>query len=157
MTCSKIFTITCRGGRSLLFSNKADAKGKRHYQKFTANSSRNASLMAWIKILEIMPEDNSEMIAILLPSCVSFLAFKETRDFWLTNECTKTGEVIDDETLELVYKLNDLLEMKGDKVQNFSHSYVKAYKYKSEIALSWKFTNRIIPIEVVEATEIAEF
>lgn len=156
MTCNKIFTITCRGGKALLFSNKVDNKGKRHFQKFTATDSRNASLKAWIKILEIMPSDNTETIAILLPRAVSFLNFEETRTFWLTNECTKSGECLNEETLELVYKLNELLAEKGSLCHCISHNYVKAYKYKSEINIAWSFTNKLIPIEV-EAIAEAEF
>lgn len=147
MTCNRIFTITCRGGKALLFSNRVNEQGKRPYQKFTGTDSRCAALKAWIKVLEIMPDDNTEEVAILLPKCVSFLSFENTRSFWLENECTKSGEVIDEETLELVTKLDELLANKGLYTHNISHSYAKAYKYKTEINLAWGFTNKIFPVE----------
>lgn len=155
MLCNRIFTITCRGGKALRFDNKPDIKGKRHYVKYTGTDSRTASLKAWIKILSLIPEDYDQQVAILLPSCVSFLSFSETRDFWITNECTKSGEMLDEETLDLVNQLDELLETKGDKVQNFSQNFTKAYKYRNEIALAWNTTNKVIPIEVTVTEEEA--
>ena len=155
MLCNRIFTITCRGGKALRFDNKPDIKGKRHYVKYTGTDSRVASLKAWIKILSLIPEDYDQQIAILLPSCVSFLSFSETRDFWITNECTKSGEMLDEETLDLVNQLDELLETKGDKVQNFSQNFTKAYKYRNEISLAWNTTNKVIPIEVTVTEEEA--
>ena len=155
MLCNRIFTITCRGGKALRFDNKPDIKGKRHYVKYTGTDSRVASLKAWIKILSLIPEDYDQQVAILLPSCVSFLSFSETRDFWITNECTKSGEMLDEEILDLVNQLDELLETKGDKVQNFSQNFTKAYKYRNEIALAWNTTNKVIPIEVTVTEEEA--
>ena len=157
MLCNRIFTITCRGGKALRFDNKPDIKGKRHYVKYTGTDSRTASLKAWIKILSLIPEDYDQQVAILLPSCVSFLSFSETRDFWITNECTKSGEMLDEETLMLVTQLDELLELKHNKVQNFGQNYVKAYKYRNEIALAWNTTNKVLPVEIVQAVEEEAF
>ena len=150
MLCNRIFTITCRGGKALLFDNKPDAKGKRHYKKFTASNSRIASMKAWCYVLNMIPADFGGQVAIMLPSCVSFLSFVETRDFWITNECTKSGECLDEDTLNAVNELDELLQAKDGKVHNFGQGFVKAYKYKNEIGLAWKMTNRIIPVEYVE-------
>ena len=155
MLCNRIFTITCRGGKALRFDSKPDIKGKRHYVKYIGTDSRVASLKAWIKILSLIPEDYDQQVAILLPSCVSFLSFSETRDFWITNEYTKSGEMLDEEILDLVNQLDELLETKGDKVQNFSQNFTKAYKYRNEIALAWNTTNKVIPIEVTVTEEEA--
>lgn len=156
MICNRVFTITMRRNKAVLFTNKVDSRGKRPYQKFSASSSNNAGIKALIKVLEIIPQEVEEIVAILAPAGVSCLGFAETRDFWLTNEVTKSGVCLSEETLELVYKLDELLAEKGDKVQIFSHDFVKAYKYRAEIQRAWQYTNIIIPIEYSE-TEMAEF
>ena len=147
MTCTKIFTITCRGGKAFLFSNVPNAQGKRSYKKFFGEDSMMAAINAWVHVLKVIPDDYEEPVAILLPSCVSFLAFDDTRNFWLENQCTKAGEVISDEMMEWVETLDELLNQKKDKTHNISHKYVKAYKYKAEISWAWNITNKLCPRE----------
>ena len=157
MMCNRIFTITCRGGKAVLFSNKPDSKGRRHYQKFTASSTNNASIKALIKVLQIIPDDCQEQVAILAPEGVSCLSFDDTRAFWIENECTKTGEVLSEETFCLVAELDELLETKRDKVQIFGHRYVKSYKYKCEIKRAWDYTDKILPVQYVASTSSSDF
>ena len=65
--------------------------------------------------------------------------------------------MLDEETLDLVNQLDVLLQIKGDKVQNFGQNYVKAYKYRNEIALAWNTTNKVLPVEIVQAVEEEAF
>lgn len=156
MLCNRIFVITCRGGKALLFDNKPDSKGKRHYKKFTSTDSRVAGIKAWCYMLNMIPDEFKGQVAVMLPSCISFLSFVDTRNFWVQNECTKSGEMLDEDTLNAVNELNELLQAKDGKVQNFGQSFVKAYKYKNEIGMAWKATNRIIPVEYVADEDIIE-
>ena len=57
MLCNRIFVITCRGGKALLFDNKPDSKGKRHYKKFTGPDSRIAGIKAWCYMLNMIPDE----------------------------------------------------------------------------------------------------
>lgn len=157
MMCTRIFTITCRGNKALLFSNKLDDKGRRPYQRFSATSTNNAAIKALIKVLEIIPNDCQEQVAILAPEGVSCLSFDDTRAFWIENECTKSGVCLTEETLDLVTKMDDLLAEKGDKVQIFGHRYVRATRYRNEIARAWNATDRILPVQYVASTSDFDF
>ena len=57
----------------------------------------------------------------------------------------------------LVTQLDELLELKHNKVQNFGQNYVKAYKYRNEISLAWNTTNKVLPVEIVQAVEEEAF
>ena len=132
-----------------------DARGKRHYVKYSGSSSRTAVLNAWIKTLEYIPEDYSDQVTILLPNFIAFLTFEDNRKFWLENRCTKQGTILTEEEWELVARLDELIDNKN--VKHISHAYCKSYINQREVRLAWNTTNKVLPIEIVAGIEEEAF
>ena len=151
----RTFTITNRGNKALRFDNKVDARGKRHYVKYSGSSSRTAVLNAWIKTLEYIPEDYSDQVTILLPNFIAFLTFEDNRKCWLENRCTKQGTILTEEEWELVARLDELIDNKN--VKHISHAYCKSYINQREVRLAWNTTNKVLPIEIVAGIEEEAF
>lgn len=153
----RIFTIACRKGHSILTDSKQNENGNGTLKQFEAENSQMACLIALNDVLTRMPQGVKfdYAVAILLPQTISFLAYEDTRNFWLANGCKKTGEVIEENVLAEVRKMHKLLKAHGSNVQLFNQTRLTSPLYKSYSRATWEVMEQLYPSEngVVSCTD----
>lgn len=150
----RIFTIACRKSTAVLTDSKNMTS-----ERFDADKSTNACIDALNSLLDRMPKgvklDYS--IAILLPESISFLAYEDTRNYWLANGCKKNGEPIDVNTLNRVKKLHHLIKIQAKNIQIFNQKTISSPLYRSYARATWNLMNEIIPQEKQESVSCNSF
>lgn len=155
----RIFSIACRKGTAILTDSKLNANGAGSLKKFEANSSQVACVKALNDLLNRMPQgvkfDYS--IAVLLPESINFLAYEDTRNYWIANGCKKNGEVVEPVLLEEVKTLHKLLRIHSKNLQMFNQKKLTSPLYKSYNRATWDALNKIVPAEEVETVGAYDF
>lgn len=156
----RVFTIACRKGTAILTDSKLKANGKGDLRRFINENgdSQIACLDALIDLLTRMPKNVTfdYSIAILLPSCISFLAYEETRKHWLSTGKKKSGDVISEDILARVKSLDELIKTHGKNIQLFNQTKLTSSLYKMYRTETWKSMNKIVPVEEVEKVHVAD-
>ncbi len=156
----RVFTIACRKGTAILTDSKLKANGKGDLRRFINENgdSQKACLTALIDLLTRMPKNVTfdYSIAILLPSNISFLAYEETRNHWLSTGAKKNGDVIAEDILKMVKELDELIKVHGKNIQLFNQTKLTSSLYKMYRTETWKSMNKIVPVEEVEKVHIAD-
>ena len=155
----RIFTIACRKGTAILTDSKLNEKGQGTIKKFTAESSQLACVKALNNLLGRMPVgvkfDYS--IAVLLPEAINFLAYEDTRNYWIANGTKKNGEVIEETLLAEVKVLHGLLKIHNGNLQIFNQKKLTSPLYKNYTRATWQALERVVPAEKVETVASYDF
>lgn len=158
MANQRIFTIVGRGGTAVVTDSKLNANGSGSYEVFKGEDTQLESLKALNKTLAKIPRGVrfDVPVTFLLSNTVSFLAYEDTRTYWLKNGCTKGEEprVIEPEILDQVKELHRQLAELGSAVRLFGQKGIKSPVFNSYIRASWNLMNQIVEMpKTVSATE----
>lgn len=155
----RIFSIACRKGTAILTDSKPNANGNGSLRKFEAKNSQIACIKALNDLLTRMPSgvkfDYS--IAVLLPDSINFLAYEDTRNYWLANGCKKNGEAVDPELLEEIKVMHKLLRVHNGNLQIFNQKKLTSPLYKSYNRATWRALDSIVPVSDVETVSCESF
>ena len=150
----RVITIACRKGIAIMTDNMKP----QNTLSFDGNGdSQLACLMAINNLLGRMPKGVrfNHPVALLLPQQISFLAYKDTRDYWLANGCKKNGESISEPILAEVRKMNNGLLSHSGNLQIFNQTMVKSALYKTYIRETWICMDKVIAPEKKETVDEA--
>lgn len=158
MANQRIFTIVGRGGTAVVTDSKLNSNGSGSYEVFKGEDTQLESLKALNKTLAKIPRGVrfDVPVTFLLSNTVSFLAYEDTRTYWLKNGCTKGEEprVIEPEILDQVKELHRQLAELGSAVRLFGQKGIKSPVFNSYIRASWNLMNQIVEMpKTVSATE----
>lgn len=158
MANQRIFTIVGRGGTAVVTDSKLNANGSGSYEVFKGEDTQLESLKALNKTLAKIPRGVrfDVPVTFLLSNTVSFLAYEDTRTYWLKNGCTKGEEprLIEPEILDQVKELHRQLAELGSAVRLFGQKGIKSPVFNSYIRASWNLMNQIVEMpKTVSATE----
>lgn len=138
----RIFTMAMRGNTAIL-TDSANPQGT---ISFKGENLSIIGLQLLNKVLESMPSQKlNYKVAILLPHSVVVPTFENTRNAWIANGTTKSGNPIEPAKLNEVIILNELLRAKGHNVEIFDQSKLTSVMYKSFTAKTWELMNKIVP------------
>lgn len=140
----RIFTMAMRGNIAIL----TDSVNPQSTISYNGDNLSTVGLQLLNKLLESMPSEKLKYkVAILLPSTVMIPTLENTRNAWIANGTTKSGNPIDPAKLHEVIKLNELLKIKGHNVQIFNQSKLISLIYKAYTKKTWELMDKIIPRE----------
>lgn len=155
----RVFTIACRKGTAIITDSKPNANGNGSLRKFEGKNSQLACLKALNDLLQRMPSgvrfDYS--IAILLPESINFLAYEDTRNYWIANGCKKNGEVIEEELMNEVKVMHQLLRVHNKNLQIFNQKKLTSNLYKTYNRATWKALESIVPSDDVQTVSCESF
>lgn len=148
MANQRIFTIVGRGGTAVITDSKPNANGKGTSRIYKGEDTQLESLKALNDTLAIIPRGMKfeTPVTFLLSNTVSFLAYEDTRTYWIENGCTKGDEprVIEPEILEQVKVLHNQLAELGTAVRLFGQKGIKSPVFNSYIRATWNLINSIV-------------
>lgn len=148
MANQRIFTIVGRGGTAVVTDSKLNANGNGSYDVFKGEDTQLESLKALNKTLARIPRGVrfDTPVTFLLSNTISFLAYEDTRAFWLEKGHTKGDESkkIAPEILAEVKKLHEQLGELGSAVRLFGQKGIKSPVFNSYINASWNLMNQIV-------------
>lgn len=148
----RIFTMAMRGNTAIL----TDSANPQSTISFKGENLSIIGLQLLNKVLESMPAQKlNYKVAILLPHTIVIPTFENTRNAWIANGKTKSGNDIDPVKLHEVIKLNELLRAKGHNVEIFDQSKLTSVMYKSFTTKTWQLMDKIVP--KTEATDCNAF
>ena len=155
----RIFTIACRKGTAILTDSKLNEQGHGTVKKFTAENSQLACVKALNDLLGRMPVGVKfdYAVAVLLPETINFLAYEDTRNYWIANGCKKNGDVIDANLLAEVKVLHKLLRVHNGNLQIFNQKKLTSPLYKNYSRATWQALDKIVPAEEVETVGSYDF
>lgn len=155
----RIFSLACRKGTAILTDSKLGPNGKGTFKKFESDNSQLSCIKALNDLLTRMPQGVKfdYAIAILLPESINFLAYEDTRNYWIANGCKKNGEVIEESILEEVKTLHNLLKVHASNIQMFNQKKLTSPIYKSYSRATWNTINELIPVEKQEVASSYDF
>ena len=155
----RIFTLVGRTGTVVMTDSKLKAGKKAgSYELRKGEDTQLEALKLLNEVLGIIPRNVkfSSPVVFLLSNNVSFLAYEDTRSYWLENKHKKGDpeKVISDEILAQVQILHDNLAQLKDSVRLFGQKGIKSPVYNSYIKASWDLMNNIVEKPVtVDANE----
>ena len=128
-------------------------------KKFTAESSQLACVKALNNLLGRMPVGVKfdYAVAVLLPEAINFLAYEDTRNYWIANGTKKNGEVIEETLLAEVKVLHGLLKIHNGNLQIFNQKKLTSPLYKNYTRATWQALERVVPAEKVETVASYDF
>lgn len=148
MANQRIFTIVGRAGTVIVTDSKLKENGAGSYETFKGDDTQLESLKALNKTLARIPRGVrfDTPITFLLSNTISFLAYQDTRAYWLENGHTKGDESkkISPEVLEQVKQLDTQLVELGSAVRLFGQRGIKSPLFNSYINASWNVMNQIV-------------
>lgn len=138
----RIFAIACRKNTAIITDSKT-----MKYDTFTADNSQLACVKALNNLLDRMPKGVKldYAVAILLPETINFLAYEDTRNYWLANGTKKNGDAIDPQLLAEIRTLHTLLRVQARNIQIFNQKKLKSPLYISYARATWNTMNDIMP------------
>lgn len=138
----RIFTMAMRGNTAIL----TDSSNPQSTISFKGENLSIIGLQLLNKLLESMPTQRlNYKVAVLLPHTVVIPTFENTRNAWIANGKTKTGNDIEPAKLHEVIRLNELLRAKGHNVEIFDQSKLTSVMYKSFTRKTWELMDKIVP------------
>lgn len=147
----RIFTIVGRSGVVVVTDSKLNANGSGSYEIFRGEDTQLESLKALNKTLARIPRGVrfNTPITFLLSNTISFLAYEDTRAYWLENGHTKSSQgdepkLIAPEILAQVKELHSQLAELGSTVRLFGQKGIKSPVFLSYINASWNLMNQIV-------------
>lgn len=154
----RIFTIVGRGGTVIVTDSKLNPNGNGSYDVFKGEDTQLESLKALNKTLARIPRGVrfETPVTFLLSNTISFLAYEDTRAFWIEKGHTKGDESkkIDPAILAEVKKLHKQLGELGSSVRLFGQKGIKSPVFNSYINASWNLMNQIVEKpKTVDASE----
>ncbi len=148
MANQRIFTVVGRAGTVIITDSKLNANGTGSYEMFKGEDTQLESLKALNAKLSIIPRGVrfDTPVTFLLSNTISFLAYQDTRAYWLENGHTKGDESkkISQEVLAEVKKLDTQLVELGSAVRLFGQRGIKSPLFNSYINASWNLMNQIV-------------
>lgn len=148
MANQRIFTIVGRGGTAVITDSKPKTNGAGSYSVYRGEDTQLESLKALNDTLARIPRGVKfeTPVTFLLSDTVSFLAYEDTRTYWIENGCTKGDEprVIEPAILEQVKVLHNHLAELGTAVRLFGQKGIKSPVFNSYIRASWNLMNKIV-------------
>lgn len=159
MANQRIFTIVGRAGTAVVTDSKLNANGSGSYKVFKGEDTQLESLKALNETLARIPRGVKFDVPVtfLLSNTVSFLAYEDTRTYWLENGCTKGEEPrkIEPAVLNQVKELHRQLAELGSAVRLFGQKGIKSPVFNSYIKASWDLMNQIVEKpKTVNANEV---
>lgn len=148
----RVITIACRKGIAIMTDNMKP----QNTLSFDGNGdSQLACLMAINNLLGRMPKGVrfNHSVALLLPQQISFLAYKDTREYWLANGSKKNGEPVSQPILAEIKKMNSMLMIHNSNLQMFNQTMVKSALYKTYIRETWICMDKVVAPEKKETVD----
>lgn len=153
----RIFTIAGRNGTVVYTDSRKNENGNCPYYTAKGEDTQLESIKVLNKILNAIPEDIvlESPINFLLPNFISFLNYKDNREYWLKNKKTKSGKEISPEILEQVYIMDELVNKLGSKIRLFGQKSIKSSLFQSYIRNTWLLMDKIEkPAEKVDPNSL---
>ncbi|MEG1494689.1 MAG: hypothetical protein RR406_00095 [Bacilli bacterium] len=144
----RIFTIVGRGGTAIVTDSKLNANGSGSYETFKGEDTQLEALKALNKTLARIPRNTrfETPVTFLLCNTVSFLAYEDTRSYWIEKGHTKGEDKkeINPAVLVQVKELHKQLNELNTNVRLFGQKGIKSPVFNSYINASWNLMNQIV-------------